>query len=203
MRYNADDRGQRYCDIFPEIGKGDINVTIIEPLATALWHRHKYQSDYQLVVKGALKIGMCNLPNSAYSAIEVKNDQKVMLLDRKMDKMQKEWANEYRSYSMDALYKQHDIENDIENKYDSDRDWPVGIENRWPVHESKVEWHYLSERNANEGPLYIPPGIWHGCHNYTNEQAILIYHITNKYDGTDEDRCSVEDMKWPVEREAK
>ena len=37
-RYHLDDRGQRYCDIFPEIGTGDINVSVIEPGATALWH---------------------------------------------------------------------------------------------------------------------------------------------------------------------
>ena len=30
-RFHMDDRGIRYCDIFPEIEKGDINVSIIEP----------------------------------------------------------------------------------------------------------------------------------------------------------------------------
>ena len=67
--YHLDDRGQRYCDIFPEIDcGGDINVSVIEPGATALWHRHRRQADYQLVVKGSLKVGMCNLPNLAYDA---------------------------------------------------------------------------------------------------------------------------------------
>ena len=61
-RFHMDDRGIRYCDIFPEIGKGDINVSIIEPGAAALWHRHMHQDDYQIVIKGSLKVGVCNAP---------------------------------------------------------------------------------------------------------------------------------------------
>ena len=61
-RFHMDDRGIRYCDIFPEIEKGDINVSIIEPGAAALWHRHMKQDDYQIVIKGSLKVGMCNAP---------------------------------------------------------------------------------------------------------------------------------------------
>jgi hypothetical protein len=59
-RFHMDDRGIRYCDIFPEIGKGDINVSIIEPGAAALWHRHMHQDDYQIVIKGSLKVGKEN-----------------------------------------------------------------------------------------------------------------------------------------------
>ena len=61
-RFHLDDRGIRYCDIFPEIEKGDINVSYIEPGAAALWHRHMYQDDYQFVIKGSLKVGVCNAP---------------------------------------------------------------------------------------------------------------------------------------------
>ena len=61
-RFHMDDRGIRYCDIFPEIEKGDINVSIIEPGAAALWHRHMKQDDYQIVIKGSLKVGVCNAP---------------------------------------------------------------------------------------------------------------------------------------------
>jgi|2_EtaG_2_1085320.scaffolds.fasta_scaffold00344_2 dTDP-4-dehydrorhamnose 3,5-epimerase-like enzyme len=194
-RFHIDDRGTRYCSIFPEIAKGDINVTVVEPGCTALWHRHRLQSDYQFVVKGALKIGMCNLPNTKYSAVDM-NDEEVFRLDNAMDLMVGDWKTKYRSLTMDALISRHD-------KFDSDKDWVLEYEDLWPVDQAKVEWHYLSERNANEGPLYIPPGLWHGCHNYTNEQAILVYHITNKWDGNDEDRCDVDTMKWSVEREAK
>ena len=73
----------------------------------------------------------------------------------------------------------------------------------WPEDEGKVEWHYLTERNANEGPLFIPRYLWHGCYNYTNEPAILIYHITNKYDGEDEDRLNPFIAGWNYEREVK
>ena len=41
----------------------------------------------------------------------------------------------------------------------------------WPENEGKVEWHYLSERNAKDGPLFIPRFLWHGCYNYTNEHS--------------------------------
>ena len=41
-RFHMDDRVIRYCDIFPEIAKGDINISIIEPGAAALWHRHAH-----------------------------------------------------------------------------------------------------------------------------------------------------------------
>ena len=29
-RFHMDDRGIRYCDVFPDIEKGDINISIIE-----------------------------------------------------------------------------------------------------------------------------------------------------------------------------
>ena len=183
MRYSHDDRRASYCDVFPEIGKGDINISIVEPGSIMMWHRHQFQSDYQLVVKGALKIGMCNFPNILYPAVGL-DDEYVVRVDDAQDRLATEWREKYREISI----------NDLTSK---------GLGVTWPLNEPKVEWHYLSERNANEGPLYIPPGLWHGCYNYTNEQAILVYHITNKWDGDDEDRCDVDTMKWPVEREAK
>ena len=69
-RFHLDDRGIRYCDIFPEIEKGDINVSYIEPGAAALWHRHQIQADYQIVVKGGLKWlakGMSSKPTTEIS----------------------------------------------------------------------------------------------------------------------------------------
>ena len=38
---------------------------------------------------------------------------------------------------------------------------------------------------------------------FSNEPAILIYHITNKYDGEDEDRLEPFIAGWPYERRAK
>ena len=83
------------------------------------------------------------------------------------------------------------------------KEWPA-IKNNYALNdwgdEPEVRWHYLSERNADEGALFIPTGLWHGCYNYTNEPAILIYHITTKYDGTDEDRMDPDLAMWDYER---
>jgi len=134
MRFHQDDRGVRYCDIFPEIAKGDINVTIVYPGTIAAWHRHQKQDDYQIVVKGALKIGVCDKP----------------LKDG-----------------------------------------------------GTVKWYYSSERSAKDGSLHITAGLWHGSYNFTNEPAVLIYHITNKWDGADEERMSIEDMGFDWARDMK
>ena len=168
-RFHMDERGIRYCDIFPEIGQGDINVSVIEPGAAALWHRHKKQADYQLVVKGSLKIGMCNMPNTDFDM-----DCSVSTLTsikKHQDPFVEEWPAIKNNYALN--------------------DWGD---------EPEVRWHYLSERNADEGALFIPTGLWHGCYNYTNEPAILIYHITTKYDGTDEDRMDPDLAMWDYER---
>ena len=186
MRYNADDRGQRYCDIFPEIKRGDINVTVIESGASALWHRHKNQADYQLVVKGALKIGVCNMPNTDCEIDEDKED------------LINQWIHEYYDIYSDRLGKFKAGKAGLA-EYREEIITPEPFKKQ----EERCDWFYLSERNANNGPLYIPTGLWHGCHNYTNEPAILIYHITTKWDGTDEDRCPPEVMNWPYERVVK
>jgi len=140
MRFHIDDRATRYCDIFPEIGKGDINVVVYQPGALAAWHRHQRQADYHFCVQGALKIGICNGPKN-------------------------EWV---------------------------DDTWCE----RW------CKFHVLSDRNPCP-PLKIEAGLWHGVYNFTTEPAILIYHITNKYDGTDEERATVEEMRWDWKQEVK
>ena len=107
--------------------------------------------------------------------------------------MQKEWNDEYRSLFIDSYFnnKALVIEDGIIDFVEKHK------------YEPACYWHYLSSTNANQGPLFIPAGLWHGCYNYTNEPAILIYHITNKWDGTDEERCHPDDMGWKYLREAK
>lgn len=61
MRFHEDDRGIRYNDIFP-VEKGDVNLTVVYPGALSAWHRHQFQDDYQLCVKGSLKFGFCDKP---------------------------------------------------------------------------------------------------------------------------------------------
>lgn len=131
MRFHQDDRAVRYCDIFDSMKEGDINISVVYPGTIAAWHRHQRQTDYQIVIKGALKVGLCDKPASEGGA---------------------------------------------------------------------VEWQYLSQRSASQGPLVIPPNIWHGSYNFTKEPAILVYFITQKYDGTDEERATVEEMgfDWAV-----
>ena len=53
---------------------------------------------------------------------------------------------------------------------------------------TKVQLEYLSE---GDDPLKIPPGVWHGFRVLGNEEAILLYHVTNKYDpnNPDEERA--------------
>ena len=188
-RFHMDDRGIRYCDIFPEIEKGDINVSIIEPGAAALWHRHMKQDDYQIVIKGSLKVGMCNAPYMDRNDLEnfgIPEEQANLCYEQR-DELLKSWQ-ELRKLSEDKSIK---IRNDVR-----------AFIQDWPEDTSEVRWSYLSERNACDGPLFIPRYLWHGCYNYTNEPAILIYHITNKYDGEDEDRLDPFIAGWPYERYA-
>ena len=100
-RFHLDDRGIRYCDIFPEIGKGDINVSYIEPGAAAMWHRHQIQADYQIVVKGWLKIGVCNVPNTNYISNGISNEA-ITLIDEYQQILIDEWPtirNNHQLYS--------------------------------------------------------------------------------------------------------
>ena len=176
-RFHMDDRGIRYCDVFPDIEKGDINISIIEPGAAALWHRHAHQDDYQLVIKGSLKVGICNAPYMDTNDLE-----ELGLLEDEIAsicEIREELLAEWKTLRIGSY------------------------ESTWPENEGKVEWHYLSERNAMAGPLFIPRHLWHGCYNYTNETAILIYHITNKYDGKDEQRLDPLVAGWDYEREVK
>jgi dTDP-4-dehydrorhamnose 3,5-epimerase len=133
LRFHEDDRGVRYCDIFPVV-QGDVNATIVYPGALSAWHRHQLQDDYQVCVLGALKFGFADRP------------------------------------AKDG---------------------------------GRVEWVYTSERSAKDGSLFIPRRIWHGYYNFTNEPAIVLYWLTNKYNPNDEERMTVEAMGFDWLRHAK
>lgn len=181
-RFHVDDRGTRYCDIFPDIGKGDINVTVVEPGSAALWHRHMFQDDYQFVIKGSLKIGVCNAPYMGGDDLEN--------------------FGMSESDAADIYEQREELLVNWKELQGADRPNTPHLQS-WPTDEGKVEWHYLSERNAKDGPLFIPRFLWHGCYNYTNETAILIYHVTNKYTGEDEDRLDPFVAGWNYERVVK
>ena len=193
-RFHMDDRGIRYCDVFPEIEKGDINISIIEPGAAALWHRHTHQDDYQLVVKGSLKVGVFNAPYMDSDDLErygVSEEDNATLYEKR-EELLEEWKALRGSLSEVTAERNRELIERIKPMLDA-----------WPENEGKIEWHYLSERNAKDGPLFIPRFLWHGCYNYTNESAILIYHITNKYDGEDEQRLNPLIAGWPYQRNVK
>ena len=190
-RFHMDDRGIRYCDIFPEIEKGDINVSIIEPGAAALWHRHLHQDDYQLVIKGSLKVGVFNAPymnNDDLGKYGISEENAATIYENR-EEMLKHWKS-LRS-------KLDEVTNTDDDQLKSRLQSALS---EWPEDDGKIEWHYLSERSAKDGPLFIPRFLWHGCYNYTHEQAILIYHITNKYDGEDEYRLDPIVAGWPYQR---
>ncbi len=69
LRFHEDDRGVRYCDIFP-VEKGDVNATLVYPGALSAWHRHQYQDDYQICIQGSLKFGLCDKPASEGGKVE-------------------------------------------------------------------------------------------------------------------------------------
>ena len=63
VAFHEDDRAQRLLDVFP-LDKGQINISYInstEPIVA--WHKHKYQTDYWLCVKGSLKVGWATEEN--------------------------------------------------------------------------------------------------------------------------------------------
>jgi dTDP-4-dehydrorhamnose 3,5-epimerase len=66
--------------------------------------------------------------------------------------------------------------------------------------DGKVRWVYLGENDRRV--LSIPPGIWHGYMVLGEQEAILMYYITSKYDpnNPDEERLSVDEagVDWSV-----
>ena len=119
-----DDRGRRYCDIFPQV-TGDINITHAYPGVTTAWHAHNRQFDEWFVIKGALKVGLA-----------------------------------------------------IRN--------PDG----------SFKWKFVSLSEYDGKVLRILPGVLHGWRNHTNQEAVLMYHISEKYDpdNPDEIRYSIEQV---------
>ena len=66
--------------------------------------------------------------------------------------------------------------------------------------DGNVRWVYLGENDRRV--LSIPPGVWHGYMVLGDEEAILMYYITSKYnpEQPDEERLSLEDagVDWSV-----
>jgi dTDP-4-dehydrorhamnose 3,5-epimerase len=66
--------------------------------------------------------------------------------------------------------------------------------------DKNVRWVYLGENDRRV--LSIPPGVWHGYMVLGDQEAVLMYYITSKYnpDNPDEERMTVEEsgIDWAV-----
>ena len=66
--------------------------------------------------------------------------------------------------------------------------------------DGNVRWVYLGENDRRV--LSIPPGVWHGYMVLGEQEAVLMYYITSKYDekNPDEERLSIEEagVDWSV-----
>jgi len=58
------------------------------------------------------------------------------------------------------------------------------------------KWRFLSLSEHDGKVLRILPGVLHGWRNHTNKEAVLMYHISEKYDphNPDEVRYSIEQV---------
>lgn len=106
-----DGRGRGAYGVFPNMPKGQINVSYSYLGTIRAFHRHAKQVDCWFVVKGNLEIAL----------------------------------------------------------YDDDKG---------------LSLLYLSE---GDPVLLIAPGVWHGFRVLGNEEAVLLYYVTNNYDPNDPD----------------
>ena len=55
--------------------------------------------------------------------------------------------------------------------------------------------HLLSNTKARE-VLHIPAGLWHGYEALTDNTVVLQFNGPGKYDGSDEERLSLDEVPW-------
>ena len=65
-----------------------------------------------------------------------------------------------------------------------------------PNADGTYRWRFVSLSAYDGKVLAIPPGVLHGWRNHTNEEAILMYHISEKYNPADPDelRFKIEEV---------
>lgn len=68
---------------------------------------------------------------------------------------------------------------------------PVGIDGQGREI-IRVRWEYLSDKNPRV--LKIPPEVYHG-YRALEQGSILLYHLTEKYDPSDEHRAAVGEFR--------
>ena len=175
MRIHLDDRRFAACDIFKNLTEtSEIDLSVIYPGTAILWHSHQLQYDEQIVIKGSLKIGLCNFPEIYNEEILPSNFSKDDIF-AKRQKIKDEWIRNCKYTYKTTLSET----------------------------EPEVKWHVLSEYNMSEGPLFICQFVWHGCYNFTNKPAYLLYHISQKFNPNDEQRCDWKLMGYDYKRNIK
>ena len=65
-----------------------------------------------------------------------------------------------------------------------------------PNGDGTYRWHFVSLSEHDGKVLRIPPGVLHGWRNHTNDEADLMYHISEKYDpgNPDELRYTIDEV---------
>jgi dTDP-4-dehydrorhamnose 3,5-epimerase-like enzyme len=59
ISFHEDDRAQRYLDVFPSLGPGQINISYVNSTKHIVaWHKHNIQTDYWVCIKGSFKVGL-------------------------------------------------------------------------------------------------------------------------------------------------
>jgi dTDP-4-dehydrorhamnose 3,5-epimerase len=62
--------------------------------------------------------------------------------------------------------------------------------------DGSYRWAFVSLSEYDGKVLRIPPGVLHGWRNHTSEEAVLMYHISEKYDpdNPDELRFTIDEV---------
>ena len=113
LKYNEDDRAQRYFLNFSEM-KGQINISRVNSTNHVVaWHKHKIQTDYWFCVKGSFKVGL------------VYDDKRVEFhyLSDKYPKVLKIPPGVWHGYK--ALEKESVMMYYLTEKYDTNDEWKV------------------------------------------------------------------------------
>jgi dTDP-4-dehydrorhamnose 3,5-epimerase-like enzyme len=65
-----------------------------------------------------------------------------------------------------------------------------------PNRDGTFKWRFWRLSESDGKVLRIEPGVLHGWRNHTNEEVILVYHQSEKYDpaNPDEIRYSIEEV---------
>lgn len=171
MRKFKDDRNRAYNDVFPQIGTGDVNVSVLYPGTIKAFHRHQKQDDYWFIAKGNIR------------AVLVKEVLQPQTFHSKPIMGNPGW----HSVKLPGVHS--------ENAATSNGPFSISQS----VYVPEVSVHYLTEGDL----LHIPANVWHGLQVLGNEDAIMIYHITNKYSeiSPDEERTAWDEFyDWEISR---